>query len=600
MPRPRKLLSHTTHLPDGRRIVLEERRNRRPQARWWDPEKQGYHRVSLMTVPHLNNGITRQLCPTMIARALEEAAARLPNPNARPRVTVDDALHAALEGDAKKERRKGSEQQQEWSRARAELQAVLTVPIPVEELLPQHLTLVARSALLRVSAGCSLDDWGHSIDAIGSPATAALSSIQWIEQMQQMLRSVYATALESADPDRRRTPGLPWAVRCAEVLRAALRQAGQHPDFARLQHFSLSKDMMVALANEAEDCGIDLPDGPARPRYEEKAARGLFRLLRDPRWRLLSLLSRTKRGRVGALEITRATLQVRKGELVVRQCVGGQKNPNQFLHTPIAPAAAQMVQHVLLTHYADAEAQYQDDGTDYALFDGWTWDGRTLTASASTKFVDVDPRLLLLLEIGAEARWEQQIRLHRRDLLTSGATFLTSEVGLGDNKRSGTRPLSATALEALGFELEYGYLAELEQAFRRGEIKDYPLFAGKEFNGGVIPWRGDALAPIHADVLKRWNKRLEQALGLTSVDGLGFRGWRRRLADVYERWATSARVKDMIMGHKQVKVNFNGGSTREVVYLDIRDEALTTEAMRLLQHARTQWALTGEAPPTST
>ncbi len=154
-------------------------------------------------------------------------------------------------------------------------------------------------------------------------------------------------------------------------------------------------------------------------------------------------------------------------------------------------------------------------------------------------------------------------------------------------------------MEALGFELEYGYLAELEQAFRRGEIKDYPLFAGKEFNGGVTPWRGDALAPIHADVLKRWNKRLEQALGLTSVDGLGFRGWRRRLADVYERWATSARVKDMIMGHKQVKVNFNGGSTREVVYLDIRDEALTTEAMRLLQHARTQWALTGEAPPAS-
>ncbi|MFN9089238.1 MAG: hypothetical protein ACK5W7_17135, partial [Gemmatimonadaceae bacterium] len=94
-----------------------------------------------------------------------------------------------------------------------------------------------------------------------------------------------------------------------------------------------------------------------------------------------------------------------------------------------------------------------------------------------------------------------------------------------------------------------------------------------------------------------WNKRLEKALGITPVDGLGFRGWRRRLADVYERWATSARVKDMVMGHKQVHVNFQGGSTREVVYLDARDEALTNEAVRLLQHTRTQWALTGEAPP---
>ncbi len=56
----------------------------------------------------------------------------------------------------------------------------------------------------------------------------------------------------------------------------------------------------------------------------------------------------------------------------------------------------------------------------------------------------------------------------------------------------------------------------------------------------------------------------------------------------------------MVMGHKQVHVNFHGGSTREVVYLDAHDEALTNEAVRLLQHTRTQWALTGAAPPAAT
>lgn len=550
-----------------------------------------------MTVPHLHNGTTNKICPTMIARAIEEAAMRLPAPHVRPLATVDGALHAAIDGDAKKERRKGSEQPKAWRSARAELNAVLTAPIPVAELRPQHITLVARSALLRVSAGQSVDDWANSIDTYAATVSAAPSSLQWIAEMQQVLRAIYAAAQEAPEPDTRRTVGHAWAVRCAELLRAALRQAGELPEFAALRHFSLAKDMMIALENEAEDAGITLPDGPARPRYEEKAARGLFRLVRDPRWRLAALLSRTKRGRVGALELTRAALQIRKGQLVVRQCVGGQQNPHQFLHTPVAPAAAQLVQHLLLTHYAAAEAQYQEDGTDYALFDGWTWDGVALTPSATATFVDLDPRLLLLLEIGAEARWEQQIRLSRRDLLTLGNTFLTGELGLGPNKRSGTRPLSPLALEALGFELEYGYLAELEQAYRRGDVADYPVFVGKELKSGVAPWRGDALAPLHEDVLKVWNKRLEKALGITPVDGLGFRGWRRRLADVYERWATSARVKDMVMGHKQVHVNFQGGSTREVVYLDARDEALTNEAVRLLQHTRTQWALTGEAPP---
>lgn len=550
-----------------------------------------------MTVPHLHNGTTNQLCPAMIARAIEEAAARLPAPLVRPLPTVDGALHAAIDGDAKKERRRGSEQPKEWARARAELNAVLTAPIPVAELRPQHITLVARSALLRVSAGQSVDEWANSIDAYAATVSAPPSSLQWIAEMQQVLRAIYAAAQEAPEPETRRKVGHAWSVKCAELLRAALRQAGELPEFAAVRHFSLAKDLQIALENEAEDAGIELPDGPARPRYEEKAARGLFRLLRDPRWRLVALLSRTKRGRVGALELTRAALQVRKGQLVVRQCVGGQKNPHQFQHTPIAPAAAQLVQHLLLTHYAEAEAQYQEGGTDYPLFHGWTWDGLALTPDAAATFIDVDPRLLLLLEIGAEARWEQQIRLSRRDLLTCGATFLTSEVGLGENKRSGTRPLSASAIEALGFELEYGYLTELELAYRRGEISDYPLFVGKEFKSGVAPWRGEALAPLHEDVLKTWNRKLEKALGITPVDGLGFRGWRRRLADVYERWATTARVKDMVMGHKQVHVNFDGGSTREVVYLDAHDEALTSEAVRLLQHTRTQWALTGEAPP---
>jgi len=410
---------------------------------------------------------------------------------------------------------------------------------------------------------------------------------------------VYAAATSAPEPEPggRRTTGHAWAIRCAELLRAMLPQAGEHPEYQRVQHFGLAKDFTVALENEALEVGIALPAGPARPRYEEDDARGMFRLLRDPRWRLLTLLSRTHRGRVGAAEMTRAMLQVRDGALVVRQCVGGKKNPHQFLHTPVMPAAALLVQHLLLTHYADAEARFQDDGTDYPLFQGWTWDGAALIATPDTTFVDLDPRLLLLLEIGAEARWEQQIRLTRRQLLACGETFLTGEVGASDNKRSGTRPISPSALETLGFEMEYGYLTELEQAFRRGEIANYPIFVGREFKSGVVPWRGQELHAVQEDVLKSWNKRLEKALGITPLEGRGFRGWRRRLSDVYDHWTANKRIKDMLMGHQQVHVNFQGGSTREVVYLDARDTTVTAEAIRLLQHARTTWARTGEAPP---
>ncbi len=599
MPRTRKLLSHRTHLPDGRLITLEERPNRRPQARWWDQDEGRYRRVSLMTVPHLHTGTANRLCPEMIARAVAEAATRLPLADVSQPATVDEALGAALEGEARKERRTGSEQQQEWKRARKELNAVLPESLLLTELRTQHVTLVARSALLRVSAGLSADEWANRIDANAVAVSAAPSSLQWIAEMRDVLRAVYAASTSAPEPEpgTGRTTGHAWAIRCAELLRAMLRQAGEHPEYERVRHFGLAKDFTVALENEALEVGITLPAGPARPRYEERDARGLFRLLRDPRWQLLTLLSRTNRGRVGALEITRAMLQVRDGQLVVRQCVGGQKNPNQFLHTPVSPAAALVVQHLLLTHYADAEARFQDDGTDYALFHGWTWDGAALIVTPDTLFVDLDPRLLLLLEIGAEARWEQQIRLTRRQVLACGETFMTGEVGASDNKRSGTRPLSTTALEALGFEMEYGYLTELEQAFRRGEIANYPIFAGREFKSGVVPWRGDELNAVHEDVLKAWNKRLEKALRITPVEGRGFRGWRRRLSDVYDRWTTNKRVKDMLMGHQQVHVNFQGGSTREVVYLDARDETVTAEAIRLLAHARTTWARTGEAPP---
>lgn len=102
---------------------------------------------------------------------------------------------------------------------------------------------------------------------------------------------------------------------------------------------------------------------------------------------------------------------------------------------------------------------------------------------------------------------------------------------------------------------------------------------------------------MHEDALKSWNKRLEKALGTTPVEGREFPGWRRRRSDAYDRWTTNKRVKDMLMGHQQVHVNFQGGSTREVVYLDAHDETVTAEAIRLLAHARTTWARTGEAPP---
>lgn len=84
----------------------------------------------------------------------------------------------------------------------------------------------------------------------------------------------------------------------------------------------------------------------------------------------------------------------------------------------------------------------------------------------------VDPRFDLLLQLGAELRLGQVVRAWRKDIDLTENTFKVH--GRGKKK--------APVVEMIGAQREAviraltGYLRELEEAFGRGEIENYPLF----------------------------------------------------------------------------------------------------------------------------
>jgi hypothetical protein len=66
--------------------------------------------------------------------------------------------------------------------------------------------------------------------------------------------------------------------------------------------------------------------------------------------------------------------------------------------------------------------------------------------------------------------------------------------------------------------------------------------------------------------------------------------------NVFDTWSTSARVKDLLTGHTDMREP-TYGSTRVTVYLDPRDLVHLREGQRLLEHVRTEFVRTGAPPP---
>jgi hypothetical protein len=177
--------------------------------------------------------------------------------------------------------------------------------------------------------------------------------------------------------------------------------------------------------------------------------------------------------------------------------------------------------------------------------------------------VRAEPRLQLALELGAELRLGQILRLQRTDvdIDRAGNGPASDALGVitvrGRGKKHGETVVLTPEQRAALDGAWNGVLRDFEQAFRARQIDTYPLFPGGKLRCGVAAIRASP---------KRWNARtaldafhaLETISGVTSVPGRGWYGLRRTTTDLAPEFTTDDRVLDRVGGH--------GRETREEIY----------------------------------
>lgn len=154
-----------------------------------------------------------------------------------------------------------------------------------------------------------------------------------------------------------------------------------------------------------------------------------------------------------------------------------------------------------------------------------------------------DPRIGLAMELGAELRLGQVSRVKRSDVLSSGRHRIGVLRVHGRGKKLGELVvLTMEQRHALTRALTSGYLAEVEAAYRAGEIEDYFLFSSGKLHTTREVRRGverevrrasvkGARKPIVRRALGRQWEQLEQLAGVPHVAGRLWYGMRRLQAD---------------------------------------------------------------------
>jgi integrase len=230
---------------------------------------------------------------------------------------------------------------------------------------------------------------------------------------------------------------------------------------------------------------------------------------------------------------------------------------------------------------------------------------------------EVDPRIALAIELGAEARLGQVARLMRSDLDLSevGAFGLGRVVVHGAGKKLGvTRDLTPEERAAIDRALA-GYLRPLEEAYREGLRDDYPMFPSGRLRYDIAPSRWprrpdpDRAAegpvrraktsvsdePIGKRGLLDLFHELERVAEVPPVKGRGWYGIRRKATDVYEDYETDERVLNDQTGHRS-------SETRREVYQEKEREevraksAATRRRVRAAAFGQALQGAPGEAP----
>lgn len=212
---------------------------------------------------------------------------------------------------------------------------------------------------------------------------------------------------------------------------------------------------------------------------------------------------------------------------------------------------------------------------------------------------DVDPRMALALELGAEARLGQVSRLMRSDVdLSAVGTFALGRVVVhGSGKKLGVmRDLTPEERSAIDRALS-GYLKTLETAFQDGLRADYPMFPAGRLRYDIAPSRMPRRKPTgtptrrarlsasnkHIDkrTLNELFHDLERLAQIEPVLGRGWYGIRRRAADVYEDYEKDERVLNDQTGHKK-------SETRREVYQERDREAIRAKSAETRRRVRNE------------
>ena len=225
-------------------------------------------------------------------------------------------------------------------------------------------------------------------------------------------------------------------------------------------------------------------------------------------------------------------------------------------------------------------------------------------STKETNVLTLDPRLKLMLDVGASLRLGQVARLTRVGVnlaefrTVDPATGHCSVVGFADVKGRGKKESPGAALHseqrASVQEALDGFLAPLEALYQAGVLVDYPMCPGGALKQGMVNPNNSATAkPVANGALLKWFKQLEHAAGVMTVPDRGWYGVRRAFTDGAPALSSNTMVLERVSG--------TSSKMLADTYRDAESDKVKLEASRvvgLLRGAgRSAGASTAPAPP---
>lgn len=183
-----------------------------------------------------------------------------------------------------------------------------------------------------------------------------------------------------------------------------------------------------------------------------------------------------------------------------------------------------------------------------------------------------DPRLALAVEIGAELRLGQVVRVKRSHIEPHAGHEIGAVQVYGSGKKRGTLVVLTPAQQsAIVQAMQSGYLSELEAAYRKGKLKDYHLITGGRTKQGKAQIK-HADSCLHERTLAALWEELEQLAGVEWIKGRKWYGLRRLHADLAEDVEDDARVNNAMGG-------WTNTTTRELYQQQGRPEIVERAAV---------------------